>query len=158
MQTKSKLRITLWWIIIAIIAIVLYYKTLSTNWPTNITTNQVQEACIQDICFKIEIADTKEKRQLWLMHRKSLPEDKGMLFVFEQYGMYSFWMKNTLIPLDMIWLDNKQTIIDIKEAEPCTQDPCPTYNPQWYASYVLELNQGISKKYWFKIGDKVEIK
>lgn len=64
------------------------------------------------------------------MYRQELPELSGMLFVFEQAGQYNFWMKNTLIPLDMIWINDQNKIIDIKQATPCTADPCPTYNPQ----------------------------
>jgi hypothetical protein len=63
------------------------------------------------------------------MHREHLPEKSGMLFVFQQSSPYGFWMKNTLIPLDMIWIDQNQKIIDIQQAIPCTADPCPSYKP-----------------------------
>lgn len=86
-----------------------------------------------------------------------MPELSGMLFVFQQSGQYNFWMKNTLIPLDMVRINDQLEIIDIKQAIPCTQDPCPSYNPQWISSYVLELNSWVSQKYWIKIWDKVKI-
>lgn len=63
------------------------------------------------------------------MHREYLPEKSGMLFVFQQIGQYNFWMKNTLIPLDMIRINQDQKIIDIQQAVPCTADPCPSYIP-----------------------------
>jgi uncharacterized membrane protein (UPF0127 family) len=75
------------------------------------------------------------------MFRPSLAKDRGMLFVFSEKDQHAFWMKNTLIPLDMIRLDEKYTIVDIQEAQPCKQDPCKIYTPQKGALYVIELNQ-----------------
>jgi uncharacterized membrane protein (UPF0127 family) len=68
-----------------------------------------------------------------------------MLFIFEEERIYPFWMKNTLIPLDMIWIDKNGKIIDIQIAEPCTQDPCRSYTPSGSGLYVLELNAGRAK-------------
>lgn len=148
---KQKITIIIVWLIIVfLIWIVFYNKSISgTSTP---------EICINNTCFDIEIADTPQERQLWLMYREQLPELSGMLFIFEKPGQYNFWMKNTLISLDMIWIDNQNKIVDIKQATPCTTDPCPTYNPQWSSSYVLELNIWISKKYKIKIWDTVKIK
>jgi len=75
------------------------------------------------------------------MYRESLPAMSAMLFVFEKSGYYPFWMKNTLIPLDMIYMDEKYTIIDIiHDATPCAQDPCQTYGGKGPTKYVLEVN------------------
>lgn len=63
-----------------------------------------------------------------------------MLFVFPITGIYKFWMKNTLISLDMIWIDDDKRIIDIVTAPICEKDPCSTYGPDQNARYVLELN------------------
>jgi len=92
------------------------------------------------------------------MNRTSMPEFSGMLFVFDKESSYTFWMKDTLLPLDMIRIDSGLNIVWILEAEPCTVIDCPTFNPGSNALYVLELNKWISKKYDIKIGDKVEIK
>lgn len=148
MKNIKKFLIPFFLLAIFIAGIIIYTKNLNPKAP---------EVCINNTCFSIEIADTPEERQLGLMYRKQLPELSGMLFVFQQPGQYNFWMKNTLIPLDMIWIDNQNKIIDIKQATPCTADPCPTYNPQWASSYVLELNSWISEKYGIKIGDSIEI-
>ena len=80
------------------------------------------------------------------MFRSSLPNNAGMVFVFENSDIHSFRMKNTLIPLDMIWLDSDFQIVDIQQADPCTADPCTSYIPAASAQYVLEINQGISEK------------
>ncbi len=103
--------------------------------------------------FLVEIADTAEERQLGLMRRTSMPANQGMIFEWEDEGVRTFWMKNTLIPLDMIWLDANKTIVDIKAAEPCTTEDCPTYQGQGVAKYVLELNQGVLRA---QVGDKAE--
>jgi len=73
------------------------------------------------------------------MYRKSVPAHYGMLFVFQDTSVHDFWMKNTLISLDMVWLDKNFTVVDIKHAIPCTQDPCSIYHPQGPASYVVEF-------------------
>ncbi|MDR0860369.1 MAG: DUF192 domain-containing protein [Candidatus Peribacteria bacterium] len=88
------------------------------------------------------------------MYRETLPDDAGMLFVFPDEATHSFRMKNTLIPLDMLRLNTDFQIVDIQETEPCTADPCPSYLPAEKAQYVLELNQGSSKKNGIQIGDK----
>ena len=89
------------------------------------------------------------------MFRKYLPEDRGMLFVFEEEKIHSFWMKNMLFPLDIIWMDNHKRIVDIyKEALPC-KDLCKTITPKAQAKFVLEVNSGFVEKNQLKIGDSV---
>ena len=87
------------------------------------------------------------------MYRTSLDKDLGMLFIFENESIYNFWMKNTLIPLDMIRLDSGYKIVDIKQAAICKQDPCAIYTPVADADYVIELNQWIAKSLELKPGD-----
>jgi uncharacterized membrane protein (UPF0127 family) len=80
------------------------------------------------------------------MHRSKLAEDAGMLFVFEEAGTHSFWMKNTLIPLDAIWITDTWHVAEVKSMVPCTLDPCPLYTPALPAKYVLEVNEGWAEK------------
>ena len=103
----------------------------------------------------VEIADTSQERAQGLMFRESLCQNCGMLFIFEEEEMHSFWMKNTLIPLDMIFLDKNGIITDIIEAEPCVQDPCPYYTSSQPGRYVLEINKGVSAQHSFTTGQKV---
>jgi uncharacterized membrane protein (UPF0127 family) len=78
-----------------------------------------------------------------LMNRKSLGENRGMLFIYETDEIYTFWMKNTLIPLDMIWIDGNGTVVRIiKDCEPCGNEYCQSINPNKKARYVLEVNGG----------------
>ncbi|HEY8549779.1 MAG TPA: DUF192 domain-containing protein [Vicinamibacterales bacterium] len=108
--------------------------------------------------ISLEVAQTEEERQRGLMHRTSLPQDAGMIFIFERPGLYPFWMKNTLIPLDLLWTDPSGRITWIAEhLPPCKADPCPQYAPQAEATYVIEVNAGFVKKHGVKVGQTVKL-
>ncbi len=94
-----------------------------------------------------ELADTTEKRARGLMFRNSLAPDRGMLFTFAEPKPWTFWMKNTKVPLDIIWLDGKKRIVHIERNVPiCTRtdDSCPQYQPTEDAMYVLEIAGGMA--------------
>lgn len=109
------------------------------------------------LCIQTEIAETLVKRQQGLMFRKNLPENKGMFFIFETANIYSFWMKNTYIPLDIIWIDENFNIVHIENANPCTEETCELYKPNKPAKYVLEVNYNFTKDNNINIGDKIDI-
>jgi uncharacterized protein len=97
--------------------------------------------------IRAELADTNEKRARGLMFREQLPSDRGMLFVFSEPGQWIFWMKNTKIPLDILWLDSTKKIVDLVENMPaCVGDPCLQYQPAYEASYALEVPAGSIKR------------
>lgn len=101
-----------------------------------------------------EIADDRQERSQGLMHRENLPRDRGMLFVYELEGNYAFWMKNTLIPLDMIFIDKAQRVVGIVEsAQPHTTEPRRVGTP---SRYILEVNGGWAEEHQVEIGDRVE--
>lgn len=94
-----------------------------------------------------ELADTPEKRAVGLMERTELASNRGMLFTFPQPGYWSFWMKNTRIPLDILWLDQHKTIVYIEHSAPICHlsgNVCPQYIPPQEALYVLELRGGVA--------------
>jgi uncharacterized protein len=94
-----------------------------------------------------------------MMFRTSLAPDHGMLFVHDKPGRYTYWMYQTLIPLDMIWLDSGRNIVEIvANAQPChTQaTQCQQYGGHETASYVLELAGGMAQKYHLKTGDTLQ--
>ena len=74
--------------------------------------------------FTVEVADTPDKQQLGLMFRESMPRDHGMLFVFSGETMRSFWMKNTKIPLDIIYFDKDLELVSVSNARPCRTAQC----------------------------------
>ncbi|MBN2095759.1 MAG: DUF192 domain-containing protein [Candidatus Aenigmarchaeota archaeon] len=98
--------------------------------------------CFGESCYALQIADTPELRSKGLMFRDALGEKEGMLFIFEREEKWSFWMKNTLIPLDIIWLDSNLSVVEVITALPCREEFCPSYAPKRAARYVLELNAG----------------
>lgn len=104
----------------------------------------------------VEVPDDREEFARGLMFRKHLPWNAGMLFAFDDEGTRRFWMKNTLIPLDMVFFDSSSKIIDIKEnVPPCKQEECPTYPSKEPAQYVLEVNAGFVQEKGIKLGDRL---
>ena len=125
----------------------------------NYRTEKQNRACFENYCFFIEFAITPEEKSSGLMFRESLDFKNGMLFVFEKEGEYPFWMKNTLIPLDIIWINEEKEVVFISEnTQPCKESFCPIIEPNRNAKYVLEINGGISKKIGLVVGDKIHIK
>ena len=112
------------------------------------------------ITIHAEIADTPLKRSVGLMYRDHLKKDHGMLFFFSQAQAWSFWMKNTKISLDLIWLDEKKRVTHIERAVPiCTRtdDSCPNYRPNSDdAMYVLEITGGTIDRYKIEKGTKLQ--
>lgn len=120
--------------------------------------NMKQEVCIKDHCFQVEVAKTKDEREKGLMFRESLGENEGMLFVLDETDQAGFWMKNTLIPLDIIWIDEEDNITHIHEnAQPC-EETCNPIVQNNKAKYALEVNGGTTSKFEIKEGDKISIK
>lgn len=109
-----------------------------------------------EIAVDVEIADNDLEREKGLMYRENLCEDCGMLFKFPKDVQNGFWMKNCLIPLDILFISNEGKILDIKrDFRPCDQDECPTYSPDQPYRCVLEVNSGWSEKNGVETGDKV---
>lgn len=101
----------------------------------------------------LELAITDEQKAVGLMFRDVLPPNHGMLFLFDREDYLPFWMKNTLIPLDFIWLDASGTVVDVKASvPPCKLDPCPSYKPSRPARAVLELAAGQAAAHGVKPG------
>lgn len=106
------------------------------------------------VTVPVEVVATPESRALGLMYRRELGPDAGMLFVFPSTDVQSFWMKNTLLPLDMVFIDERRTIVGIvADARPLTTTPRSVGKP---SRYVLEVNAGFCARQGIRAGQSVE--
>jgi len=102
----------------------------------------------------IEVAATEESREQGLMFRTSMVENRGMLFIFDAEELHSFWMKNTIMPLDILFINANKEIIKIhKNTMPFQESP--SYDSEGPAKYVVEVNAGYCDKYKISRGDKI---
>ena len=107
----------------------------------------------RELTFQVEVADTPAKRELGLQYRRDLPPDRGMIFLFPTESEHSFWMKNTPLPLDMIFISKDLKIVGIVEqAVPFSTD---SRSVPAASQFVLEINGGLSKRHGIKAGDSV---
>ena len=121
-----------------------------TFLPTNSTS----------VVITCELASSHEERLMGLMFREELPVAEGMLFVYDYPHNVSFWMKNVLIPLDIIFLDESGTVINVEEADVEIDVPAEelkSYLSDGPAQYVVEINQGLCKLYGVGVGTNVSI-
>jgi uncharacterized membrane protein (UPF0127 family) len=103
--------------------------------------------------FRVEIADDFSEREQGLMYRKNLPETQGMLFEFPDVAERAFWMKNTVVPLDIIYISPQGRIVSIqKQAQPFDETPLPSFAP---AKGVLEIQGGLADKLGIKVGHQI---
>ena len=142
-------------IIIIIILLVISIHFLKPKYEGSTVVFSTQKS---NITFEVEIADTAIKRTVGLMNRTSLPEKSGMFFVFESEGTLGFWMKNTLIPLDMIFISADKKIVKIqRNAQPCKVLDCESYSSGEPVKYVVEINGGLADKLGIKEGQIIDI-
>lgn len=149
-------RAMLWLCDIAMLAVV------SSSWAADLPTDTLITVKIPNgTLIQAELADTALKRAQGLMFREHLADDRGMLFIFGDAQPWTFWMKNTKIPLDIIWMDAKKTIVHIERNVPiCTRqdDGCPQYHSEEGALYVLELGGGRAAALQLQHGMKLSFK
>jgi len=112
---------------------------------------------INDVIIEVELAETIEERAKGLMYREKLDKMSGMLFIFDEEQTRSFWMKNTLIPLDIFFIDANNIIVDIQTMDPCKNDPCISYASKKPAMFALEVNSGFAEKFNISEGNTFKI-
>jgi len=107
----------------------------------------------REVVFQVEVADTPAKRTMGLQYRKELGSDRGMIFLFPAESPQTFWMKNTPIPLDMIFIDHERKIVGIiEQTVPFSLDTRSVGVP---SQFVLEINGGLAKRQGIQTGDRV---
>jgi uncharacterized membrane protein (UPF0127 family) len=130
----------------------------STN--PNLTKSPTKKLMLKNTTIDLLVAETLDETMWGLSDFPSLPADTGMLFVFPQPGIYSFWMKDMQFSLDMIWIDSDNRVITIHEnISPDTylQKPPQTFQSTKPASAVIEVSGGFVKDYGVKVGERLEI-
>lgn len=105
----------------------------------------------------VEVADNFQERAQGLMNRESLPENAGMLFVFESEGNYPFWMMNMKFNLDMIWIDSDGRVVYVAKSVPTCTASCKAIDPNINAKYVLEVDAGFADKHKVVEGSFIRI-
>lgn len=111
----------------------------------------------QKLVLNVDLALTVEAQARGLMGVKDLPDDYGMVFAWAEPGIHAFYMKNTLIPLDIAWWNEDLEIIDIQTMQPCTADPCRTYVPAARHTAAVEVAAGRLESAGVKVGDRVRL-
>ena len=119
--------------------------------PSGLATAKVQ---IGSKTFTLEIADSGKTRTYGLMRRDSMPSDHGMIFVFDHEAPLAFWMENTRIPLDIVYLDARGNVVSVKQMKAYDRTSVPSDGPSQYA---IELNQGAAASAGIKKGMTVKL-
>ena len=108
--------------------------------------------------FQVEIAADDAERARGLMFRDALPAGHGMLFIHDRQEPQAYWMKNTRIPLDILYFDHEYKLVSVQQrVPPCRSDPCAQYASTGPAKYVLELNSGTADRLGVKPGDLLSV-
>jgi uncharacterized protein len=132
------------------------WKEETTSGPSGLRTVVIDASGGKKVEVRVEVADNIFEQARGLMDRTTLGENRGMLFVFPEERELSFWMKNTLIPLSIAFIDSERRIIDIQEMKPLDDEP-PSYVSAEPAQYALEVNQGFFEEWGVRVGDRVEL-
>jgi len=126
------------------------------NW----VTVEFKPSGSEPLSLLCEVADTDEERKTGLMNRSRLPEDEGMLFVYDTPREVYFWMKDTLIPLDIVFISEDRLVVSIVEAEPGAGTPdseLEIYGSGAPVMYVVEMNRGLSAEHTIEAGTPVHL-
>ena len=146
-KTKWALRLRLSIVILVILVASIIIAINSQNQKPTLTINYT--------VINIEIATTSQEKSRGLCCRKGLVKNSGMLFVYDKPGDYRFWMKDTLIPLDMYWIDSDKKIVHIEHSVQPSSYP-KTFGTNIPSKYILETNAGFAKASSIKVGDTVK--
>ena len=144
-------------VVVALIVVLLFLFGLF--YGVSLFLGSPDRVCFKGGCVEVQIAKEKKELERGLQDRSFLSPHEGMLFIFPFKGRWDFWMKDTLISLDIIWLDENQNVTYIaEELPPCITSGCPSYGPSEPSRYVLEVSAGGAKRLGVHLGDQGEYK
>ncbi len=115
------------------------------------------EVLLSNRKYRLEVTSTPQQAEVGLMYRTYLPKDHGMLFTFPEVKPVAFWMKNTKIPLDMLFIRAGKVVHITHQAAPCQSEPCPIYPSGFPVDMVIELPGGTAKQDQLQVGTKVQL-
>jgi uncharacterized membrane protein (UPF0127 family) len=124
-----------------------------TNRPASTVTFDGSDAVLY-----VAVAETVQEQQEGLMGVEMLPADNGMAFVFDEPANSTFWMKDTLIPLSIAFVDESGRVIGVRDMQPCEADPCPTYGIDDPYVLAIEANLGWFDQAGLEVGDHAELR
>jgi len=165
MNEKTKWNIL---ILLIILCLVIFLIGISDDFINNVEIENKEQSAIvtfhldnsTPVTIFCEVASSAEKRSVGLMFNEELPEGEGILFVYDFPHNVSFWMKNTFIPLDIIFLDETGTVINVEEADVelnVSDEKLKRYLSTLPTKWVVETNQGLCKTYGIEVGTNVSI-
>ncbi len=165
MNKKDKWSIPILLMFVGLIVLLIVFSDVFVTNTENANNEQLAVVTFfpnnsTSVVMTCEVASSPEKRSVGLMFREELPVDEGMLFVYESPHNVSFWMKNTFIPLDIIFLNESGTVINVEEADveiDVHAEELKSYFSDGPAQHVVEINQGLCKLYGIGVGTNVSI-
>ena len=152
-----KQRLRLWGSLLLLLVCAVFVSWFMLQRPVSVKYDEAtQGAYLRGYYFGLEVADTPEERAKGLSGRDHIDYRQGMLFIFDSPGRSCFWMKDTLVPLDMLWFDNDYRLVHQELS--VTPDTYPqTFCPQVDARYVVELRGGMAKFHGLQLGDELTL-
>lgn len=151
---KSLMALGIVLVFLGIIYSVVHFWELSSQNQKNTEQKAISTISIADATLNVEYARTDAERVLGLSGRESMPENQGLLFIFDTPNIYNFWMKDMNFPIDIIWIDENWRVIGITEDIKPETFP-ETFSPESPAEFVLEVNAGVASKIGIRVGDSV---
>ncbi|HEX7505101.1 MAG TPA: DUF192 domain-containing protein [Syntrophales bacterium] len=153
MTSGSRIAVCFLYLLIAVCPIPLQDPAAAAEPSAVANPASLKKILVGKTPLRVEVASTPDKLERGLMFRQSLPEDEGMLFIFKEPQELNFWMRNTLIPLDIAFIGADGIILNIHQAKPL--DESIQYRSAGAAKYVVETNQGWFSRHGIRPGDKV---
>jgi uncharacterized membrane protein (UPF0127 family) len=153
MRTRSRIPSRLLFVLIASFLMIVHGPAEAAGSSPVANPSLFKKILVGKTPLRVEVADTLEKQERGLMFRQSMPENEGMLFVYKEPQEMSFWMRNTIIPLDIVFVGADGIILNIHQARPL--DESVLYRSAGAAKYVIETNQGWFSRHGIRPGDRV---